>query len=88
MQKYIKVYLNHFDYKEQYIPCEKCNAPSVDIHHIYGRGKNADVITNLMALCRDCHTKAHSVISKSEMQSIHNKFLKEIEPGAKLVLIK
>ena len=75
MQKYIKVYLDYFDYKAEYVPCEICKAPSVDIHHIKGRGKNMDVITNLMALCRDCHNKAHSSVSKMEIQSIHDKFL-------------
>jgi len=75
MQKYIKTYLDYFDYIDEFIPCEKCSKKASDIHHIYGRGKNKDVITNLMALCRDCHIKAHSTISKKEMQDIHDKFI-------------
>ena len=67
--------MDYFDYIEGYIPCERCSKNSVDIHHINGRGKGKDVISNLMALCRECHNKAHSSISKKEMQDIHDKFL-------------
>jgi predicted restriction endonuclease len=76
MQKYIKVYLDYFDYKTQSeVMCEACGSPAVDIHHIDGRGKGKDVIKNLMALCRRHHTMAHEKIPKSEMQLIHNYFL-------------
>jgi predicted restriction endonuclease len=76
MQKYIKIYLDHFDYKtESEVMCEACGRPAVDIHHIDGRGKEKDVIKNLMALCRKHHTQAHEKIPKSEMQLIHNYFL-------------
>ena len=68
--------MNHFDYvTAEEIPCEACGSPAVDIHHIYGRGEGRDVITNLMALCRKYHEKAHSTITKSEMQLIHNYFM-------------
>ena len=78
MQKYVKVYINHFDYGVQdFIPCEACGNPSADIHHIHGRiGDESDTIKNLMALCRKHHTMAHeSKVSKDEMQLIHNYFL-------------
>ena len=80
MQKYVKIYLDYFDFKtESEVICEACGSLAVDIHHIYGRGKNADVITNLMALCRIHHSQAHGIgpftVSKSEMQLIHNYFL-------------
>ena len=76
MQKYIKIYTDHFGYGEQdIIPCEACGAPGVDVHHIYGRGDGRDVITNLMALCRKHHDRAHSTVTKSEMQLIHNYFM-------------
>ena len=76
MQKYIKIYLDHFDYKtESEVMCEACGSQAVDIHHIDGRGKEKDVIKNLMALCRKHHTMAHEKIPKSEMQLIHNYFL-------------
>ena len=78
MQKYIKIYLAYFDYIDEFIPCEKCGKKSIDIHHIYGRGKGKDTIYNLMALCRECHTEAHSFISKKDIQKIHNSFIKNI----------
>ena len=56
--------MKHFAYYEQdFIPCEVCGSRAVDIHHINARGmggvsKNRlDVIENLQALCRYCHTK-------------------------------
>lgn len=65
MQKHTKVYLDFFGYDESdsYIPCEMCNAPSVDIHHLERRTRNKvtnDYIENLVGLCRDCHIKAES----------------------------
>ena len=45
--------------KTDFIPCEVCGAQAVDVHHIEARGmggnKKADVIENLMGLCRKCH---------------------------------
>lgn len=77
MQKHTKIYYKHFDYGEQdVLLCECCTGQAVDIHHIQGRGKDKDVIENLMALCRRCHTMAHDEkISKGELQYIHNNFL-------------
>lgn len=82
MRKYIKIYLDHFDLGEQsIITCEAClkqgrvDSGGFDIHHIHGRGKDKDVIQNLMCLCRSCHEKAHSSISKDEMQLIHGYFM-------------
>lgn len=77
MTPHAKIYLAHFDYGQQdFIPCECCGKPAVDIHHITGRGKGKDEIKNLMALCRKCHEKAHTEkISKGELQLIHNYFL-------------
>ena len=79
MKKYIKTYLNHFDYTiSDFIPCEICGAKAVDIHHINGRlGENANNIENLMALCRHCHTLAHNeLMSKKQLQYLHNEYLK------------
>lgn len=77
MQPYVKIYIKFFDYGEtDFIPCEKCGSKAVDIHHIWGRGVGKDVISNLIALCRDCHTKVHlSETPKTDMQYIHNQFL-------------
>ena len=42
-----------------FVPCEVCEAPAVDIHHIQCRGMggsaNKDHFSNLMAVCRHCH---------------------------------
>ena len=80
MQKHVKVYLNHFKLGEQdIISCEACprsgrvDGSGFDIHHIDGRGKDKDVIENLMCLCRLCHKKAHATkLNKAELQLIHN----------------
>lgn len=62
MRKHTKIYLDYFGYDDSdYIQCELCPNPAVDIHHIDARGmggrKSADTIENLMALCRKCHDK-------------------------------
>jgi 5-methylcytosine-specific restriction endonuclease McrA len=60
MQKHTQIYLQGMGYKKtDFIPCEVCGAQAVDVHHIEARGmggnKKADVIDNLMGLCRKCH---------------------------------
>ncbi len=60
MQKHTQIYLQGMGYKTtDFIPCEVCGSQAVDIHHIEARGiggsKKADVIDNLMGLCRKCH---------------------------------
>jgi len=60
MQKHTQIYLQGMGYKKtDFIPCEVCGSQAVDIHHIEARGmggsKRADVIDNLMGLCRKCH---------------------------------
>jgi hypothetical protein len=76
MTPHAKVYMKYFEYGEtENIPCEACGSPSVDIHHIRGRGEGMDSIKNLMALCRKHHNAAHSNISKDEMQLIHGYFM-------------
>ena len=79
MQKHIKVYMDYFDFKVQSeIMCEACGSPAVDIHHIHGRGKDKDVIENLIALCRKHHDMAHSSknhVAPGEFELIHRYFL-------------
>jgi len=81
MKKHVKIYLKHFDYGEQeYIPCESCQRqPAVDIHHIIYRSRGGDnSISNLMALCRLCHFKAHDCkLDQDYLQAIHDKQLKQ-----------
>jgi len=76
MKKHTKIYLKYFGYTEaEWIPCEVCGTTAVDIHHIKARGmggnKNADVIENLQALCRECHIKYGD-------KKQHREMLKEI----------
>lgn len=47
--------------------CSVCWSPATDIHHIIPRSKFGakmkevqDAVSNLIALCRICHMKAHS----------------------------
>ena len=79
MQPYVKIYLDYFDYKTQNeVLCEACQAPANDIHHIHGRGKDRDVIDNLIALCRRHHEMAHfskNYIAPEQFQLIHNYFM-------------
>jgi len=83
MTKHCKIYMKYFDIGEQDIwQCEACTKQdyiqNLQIHHIYGRGKDKDVIENLMCLCVKHHSMAHAskqYISKAEFQYIHHCFL-------------
>lgn len=65
MKPYVKIFMNYFGYSPgDFIPCEYCGSPSVEIHHITPRslakkGK-VNVIENLAAVCRECHDKCHA----------------------------
>jgi hypothetical protein len=83
MKNHTKVYLEYFgiDEEDPYIPCEICSQRSVDIHHIRARGmggsKKKDDITNLMALCRNCHIQYGDVQEMViTLQELHNKVIK------------
>lgn len=77
MKKYKKIYFDYFGYGEQErILCEVCEKEAVDIHHInpknMGGSKTKDNIENLIGLCRDCHTSAHSNgLTKEFLINIH-----------------
>ena len=82
MKNHTKVYLEYFgiDEEDPYIPCEICNQRSVDIHHIRARGmggsKKKDDITNLMALCRNCHIQYGDIQEMViTLQELHNKVI-------------
>ena len=74
MKKHTKIYFKYFDISEcDFIPCTCCGYKAVDIHHIDPKGmggsKTKDYIENLIALCRDCHIKAHAnEISKDQLR--------------------
>lgn len=77
MKKHTKIYMDWFGYgPEDFIPCEVCERKAVDCHHINARGmggsKNKDLITNLQALCRDCHIQyGDKKEAKEDLQKIH-----------------
>ena len=82
MKNHTKVYLEYFgiDEEDPYIPCEICSQRSVDIHHIRARGmggsKKKDDITNLMALCRNCHIQYGDIQEMViTLQELHNKVI-------------
>ena len=68
MQPHTKSYLKDrgLTGHEGYIPCEVCDRPGVDVHHVNGRiGSNRTDPSGLILLCRKCHEAAHShAISK------------------------
>ena len=64
MQPHIRNYINEYGADPM---CESCGAVAVDIHHIVPRSKfgskrkdEQDAVSNLVALCRMCHDKAHA----------------------------
>jgi len=79
MKKHTITYLNFFDYTiADFIECEMCKQRAVDIHHINNKGmggsKTKDYIENLIALCRQCHDKAHNeTFTKQHLTNIHLK---------------
>lgn len=78
MQKHTKNYFRHYKFAEdEFIPCQVCNAEAVDIHHIIHRSAGgSDEVDNLIALCRECHMKAHYLaepyISTDELFEVIN----------------
>ncbi len=79
MVKHVKIYLEYFDYcQDDFIPCENCSRKAVDIHHLVFRSQlGKDEISNLMALCRDCHDIAHSSTElNNQLKRIHADYLK------------
>ena len=74
MKKHVRVYLDAHDFTGfEFIACWICQGQAVDVHHIDAKGmggnKDADDIENLVALCRDCHSKAHAgLITKEQLK--------------------
>jgi 5-methylcytosine-specific restriction endonuclease McrA len=64
MKAYVKTFMKYFGYSPgDFIPCESCGGPSVEIHHLepksIAKGKE-NLIDNLAAVCRQCHDLCHS----------------------------
>lgn len=83
VKPHVKEYLKGFNYTvADYIPCEVCNSRAVDIHHINARGMGGsnvrDILSNLMALCRECHVKyGDKKEFRDWLQDIHDSKLNE-----------
>ena len=82
MKPYVKLYLDYHKLHGEFIPCMVCQSTSNEIHHVEPKGMGGtagkDVIENLIALCRNCHEKAHkSIISKDYLKNIINRHLHE-----------
>lgn len=86
MSPHKKIYLDYFGYTEgDFIPCEVCKAPAVDIHAIEGDkmgGRPSKVthrIENLMALCRKHHEDyGQKKQWKEWLQKLHDIKLNEV----------
>lgn len=87
MQPHVKNYLEYYSVDQTDIRCENCWMPAVDLHHIQPRSKFGkktkhlqDDVSNIIALCRQCHQMAHFQIrpylDKEDLQRIHNQNLK------------
>lgn len=83
MQPHTKTYMDHFGFtKSDFIPCEICGFQAVDIHHIECRGMGGDpqgkkdVIDNLQALCRECHTNFGDIPElKEKLKEVHLRYI-------------
>jgi 5-methylcytosine-specific restriction endonuclease McrA len=64
MKSYTKAYMKHKGYDvTSFIPCENCGKKAVDVHHLQPRSLRPDLLkepSNLLFLCRECHTKAET----------------------------
>jgi len=82
VEKHKKNYLKTFYPKwgsNDVLPCERCNNPGHDVHHIDGRWcEDCDNPEKLMLLCRGCHARYHDGvgITRKELSDIHQKFMK------------
>lgn len=86
MQKHTKIYLDYFPSHTGYYACEVCSQKATEIHHIKRRSEfgsktksEQDKIENLIALCRDCHQKAHAnILTKEQLTEVHHKKMKKV----------
>ena len=82
MQRHVKNYLEWAGSSDGKVNCEVCGAVAVDIHHVEPRSSfgskrkdERDHISNLVALCRECHQMAHGPDSrkaKDDLKKIVN----------------
>lgn len=88
MQAHTKNYFDFFniDYDpisgwHDHINCELCGSTAIDLHHIENRIKGIKIlnrIDNIIALCRQCHEKAHANAygySKDYLKQVHENIM-------------
>jgi hypothetical protein len=94
MQKHTKIYMDFFGYGEQdFIPSEVSGTKANDVHHIYGRGKEHDIIENLIGLNREEHKAAHKelqnfFLSTDDLIAAHRIFIMNNRPDYKFDIEK
>ena len=80
MKNHVKVY---YEFNRitpgDWVGCRVCGSTANDIHHIEPKGMggrpNADTPDNLIALCRECHEKAHgNIYTKDFLKSLLSSF--------------
>ena len=82
MKPHTKIYFKYFNIAlDEVVPCEICGGRAVDIHHIEARGMGGtakkDDISNLMAVCRECHIEYGDKKEHLDyLKEIHNKYVK------------
>lgn len=84
MQGHTKIYMDYFGYTiADFIACEVCGRNATDTHHIDSRGMGGDpqhkrdVIENLMALCRKCHSDYGDIKEfKDKLKQVHSTFMR------------
>ena len=61
MKPHVRNYYKALRYDiSDFILCELCGLIAVEIHHVKPRSLlGTDEVNNLVALCRECHDKAH-----------------------------
>jgi 5-methylcytosine-specific restriction endonuclease McrA len=83
MQKHTDIYYKAFGYdRGDYVACEVCGKKSDDTCHIQPRGmgssKKLDRIENLMAMCRECHTRTEGQKSMKAVLFTRHKYKMEL----------
>jgi len=85
VQRHTKIYLKYFGYSiADTIACEYCGKPASEIHHLKPRSLCSDAevnkISNLIALDRECHEKAHNSRDFNEdLKVIHRRNVNAVD---------
>lgn len=81
MKPYTITYMKFFGYSVgDFMPCEYCGGPIVDVHHLVPKSiapkHKVNLITNLCGVCRLCHERAHREVEfNNELKEVHRRKL-------------